>query len=251
MLPRMQMHHIVATRPDLLGHDMSGHDLAQVAEMDRPGRRHARHTHNGLHATAMRVPDHRGSRLLNTAQLRLSHEPLRETRYRASRQTSDKPANSRPAQAPGAVRHEARPCSAPAAGRPRLCPGQRGGTRHHITESLHARRERGRQGWPGEPGGFAVTGHAVPAAHGRPRKAARQAARHPHEAAFVAHRGARGRGPAEPGGQPRPGPAGRLGPRRGRRPAGRVPGRGLHDRAPRRPPRPARRRRPGPGRRHQ
>ncbi len=51
----------------------------------------------------------------------------------------------------------------------------------------------------------------------------------------MAYRGARGRGAAEPG-QPGPGPADGLGPDRGRRAARRVPGRGLDDRAPRRPP---------------
>ena len=59
----------------------------------------------------------------------------------------------------------------------------------------------------------------------------------------MADRGARGRGAAEPGGQPGPGPADGLGPDRGRRPARRVPGRGLDDRAPRRPPPPPHRRR--------
>ena len=47
-----------------------------------------------------------------------------------------------------------------------------------------------------------------------------------------------------PGGQPRPGTADGLGPDRGRRAARRVPGGGLDDRAPRRPP-PPRHRRPG------
>ena len=54
----------------------------------------------------------------------------------------------------------------------------------------------------------------------------------------MAGRGARGRGAAEPGGQPGSGPADGLGPDRGRRAARRVPGRGLDDRAPCRPPPP-------------
>jgi hypothetical protein len=58
----------------------------------------------------------------------------------------------------------------------------------------------------------------------------------------MAHRGARGRDTAEPGRQPGLGPADCLGPHRGRRAAGRVPGGGLDDRAPRRPPAPPRRR---------
>jgi hypothetical protein len=54
--------------------------------------------------------------------------------------------------------------------------------------------------------------------------------------------GARGRDTAEPGRQPGPGPADGLGPGRGRRSACRVPGRGLDDRATRRPPSPPPRR---------
>src|ERR1035438_5697783 len=63
--------------------------------------------------------------------------------------------------------------------------------------------------------------------HGRPRTTARQAARHRHPSAVVARRRARGRGTAEPGRQPLPGAADRLGPDRGRRPAPPVPRRGL------------------------
>jgi hypothetical protein len=62
------------------------------------------------------------------------------------------------------------------------------------------------------------------------------------------HRRPRRRCWPQPGRQPRPGPADRLRRGRGSRPAWRVPGRGLHDRAPRRPTPAGRRRCPRTGR---
>ena len=56
------------------------------------------------------------------------------------------------------------------------------------------------------------------------------AGRHRRPQSVAADGGAHGRGAAEAGGQPRPGPADRLGPDRGRRPARHVPGGGLDDR---------------------
>ena len=74
--------------------------------------------------------------------------------------------------------------------------------------------------------------------HGGPRAPARQAARHHHPAAVLADSRARGPCGPQPGGQPRPGAADRVGPGHGRRSLRCVPGRGLHDRAPRIPPPP-------------
>src|SRR2546423_3007920 len=74
VIPRVQVHHVTAPGEDLLGDEVRGHDLAQVAEMDRSRWGYARCAHDLLATRTVGMLDRGITRPLDPAQFGLGHE---------------------------------------------------------------------------------------------------------------------------------------------------------------------------------